>query len=561
MAGGNITEIAGGSHTTTVTNDYNVYSDTLHLNSGTRVSLHGEESGVTFGNKPLDAPPGKATVNKAYFAKKVEKKVLKSQENYTVLKGDTQSSVAKAKGVDQINIPKKLDPGKVIIIKHFEKKFILQKVNLAILGSKVFLVAESIGLADAIITFQILGSNNTTFVKPDEVVTVLASGTGKAEFSARVGNYKNKTEFDKPETTFANKAVIEIEFKPADDTVKKDWAKKINDSIEKVAYFHLTVQSDGDKQVEYMSDTDSKTAPSTNKGVYLNQKDHWFKIKTCFCNRELQKEDLVLMGISSTKADEFLDGVNQTIKNYEINSCLRIAHFISQVRHESIDFSATKEGWQPTTTQLGYEGRKDLGNTETGDGKKFMGRGLIQITGRTNYAKYGEYKGVNFTDGTNNLKLETSPYSVDSAGWYWKKHLGSTSFNVYADTDDAIYITYRINGGFTGYRERVANVKYIFDAVGSCINTDLTTKGTYKLSTSQCNEGKDGVWMYANLLYEENDLHSLEDDTSKIAYTRYLTLANAALAPLKAKKKLSKSELSDKTRIEGRIITATARSK
>lgn len=560
MVGGNINETAGGSITTTVNKDFSVFSDTIQLNSAAKVSMQGEQKGVNFGNKPLDAPAGKATVTKAYFAKKVEKRVIKSQEDYTVVKGDTQASIAKAKEVDKNDIPKKIVPGKVLKINHYETKFVLERTKSALLGAKVFLVAETIGLADTNINFQILGSNNTTFVKPDDIVSVLADGAEKTEFTAKVGEYTAKTEFNKPESIFLNKAVIEVELKPLDDNTKKDWVKKINDSTEKSAYLHLTVKSDSDKEVQYLSDTDSKKAPDTSKGVFLNQKDLCLSLKTCFCNRQLQKDDLILMGISDSKAVEFLDGINEAIKNYEINTCLRIAHFFSQAKHESVNFTATKEFWGDTAAQLGYEGRKDLGNTEKGDGKKFMGRGLIQITGRTNYTSYGTYKNMNFTDGENNLKLETSPYSVDSAGWFWKEHLGSTNLNDYADNDDAIYITYRINGGFTGYRDRIKNMTHILGNL-SCANVDLKTKGVYKLSTSKCNSGKDGVWKYANLLYDEKDAHSAADDTSKTAYTRYISLANAALVPLKAKKKLSKSELSDKTRIEGRIVTATARSK
>lgn len=560
MAGGNITEIAGGSITTTVNKDFSVFSDTLQLNSGAKVSLHGQEKGVNFTSNPLDAPAGKATVTKAYFARKIEKKTIKSEENYTVLKGDTQNSIAEAKGVDKQDIPKKITPGKVLKIRHYEVKHELQRTKSAILGSKIFLVAETIGLAGTNINFQILGSNNTTFVKPDEVVSILAAGNEKTEFSAKVGEYITRTEFYKPETFFINKAIVEVEFKPSDDNTKKDWVKKINDSTEKTAYFHLTVKSDSEKEVQYLSDIDPKKAPSKDNGVFLDQKDLWLVLKTCFCNRELQKEDLILMGISEKKAKDFLDGINQAIKNYEINTCLRIGHFIAQIKHESNDFTATVEGWGPTAAQLGYEGRKDLGNTEAGDGKKFMGRGLVQITGRTNYTSYGTYKNMNFTNGENNLKLETSPYSVDSAGWFWKEHLGSTNLNDYADTDDAIYITYRINGGFNGYRLREENVKNIFNNIGSCANVDLTTKGTYKLSTSKCNQGKDGVWKFANLLDDENDSYS-GDETSKTAYTRYIALANPVLEQLKAKKKLSKSELSDKVRIEGRIAVATEKSK
>lgn len=559
MAGGNITEIAGGSMTTTVNNDYDVYSDTLHLNSGTRVSLHGEESGVTFGNKPKDPPAGKATVNKAYFARKVEKKALSKQENYTVVKGDTQASIAKAKLVEKAGVPKNPVPGKVIVLKYYEKKFTLERTASGIIGSKVYLVAETGNLEGEIITFQVLGSNNTTFVKPDEAAGLVSDGSEKSEFIAKVGEFTSKNEFDNPGSFFKNKAVVEIELKPKEDTTKADWSKKINDSKEKCAYVHLTVKAESDKEVQYSSEDPAVKTPSTDKGIYLTKADLWFTIKTCFCNRALLKDDLILMGISAAKAADFLAGINEAIKNYEINSCMRIAHFVAQIKHESINFTATQEGWGPTTTQLGYEGRADLGNTEKGDGEKFMGRGLIQITGRGNYTSYGTYKSQNFTTGENNLRMAESPYSVDSAGWYWKEHLSNTNLNDSADLDDLIYVTYRINGGFNGYRDREKNLKNILNSIGSCANTELSEKGTYKLSTSKCNNGKDGVWKFANLQYDENDLNS-GDETSSVAYTRYITLANADLTALKAKKTLTKAQISTKATLESRIATATERS-
>ena len=103
-----------------------------------------------------------------------------------------------------------------------------------------------------------------------------------------------------------------------------------------------------------------------------------------------------------------------------------------------------------------YEGRADLGNTETGDGKRFKGRGLIQLTGRANYQAYGEYKGQDFTTEDNMKRVATDPnLATDVAGWFWTE---SKSLNQLADIDDVNSITYKINGGYNGLAERKAHL-------------------------------------------------------------------------------------------------------
>ncbi|WDF54380.1 glycoside hydrolase family 19 protein [Mucilaginibacter sp. KACC 22063] len=556
MAGGTITETAGGSITTTVKNDYDVYGERVNLNAGKKVSLHGEENGVVLNNKPKDPPPGKATVIKAYFAKKVQQDVVTKTENYTIVKGDTQKSIVAAhKGVKLKDIPKKPVPGKTVALKYYEKKYVLDRIKSAILGSKVFLVAETAGLKDATLTFEVLGSNNTTFVSPDQTVTILQDGAEKTDITAKVGEYATKTEFDKADSIFANRAVAEVELKPKEADTAKDWAKKINDSKEKKAYLHLTVKAQSDLDVQYNNEDDKVTQPTKDKGIYLNKSDLWFILKTCFCNRELDKDDLMLMGISEAKAKDYLDGFNEAIKTYQINTCLRILHFVAQVKVESGSFTLTKEIWGPTAVQKKYEGRTDLGNTEKGDGYRFLGRGLIQITGRTNYTAYGNYKGQNFTTEPNNEKLENAPYSIDSAAWYWHVHLSPTDLNVDADNDDPMYCTYRINGGFTHYRDREGYAKSIIKTIGTCVSTDLSKKGTYKLSTSKCNNYKDAVYKWANLLHDEHDANSSEE-TSKTAYQRYITLTQDSMAKVNAKLAhkpplpLTKSEKSLKSKVD-----------
>jgi putative chitinase len=132
---------------------------------------------------------------------------------------------------------------------------------------------------------------------------------------------------------------------------------------------------------------------------------------------------------------------------YGIDTPLRQAHFLAQVGHESGSFRYTEE----LASGAAYEGRADLGNTEAGDGPRFKGRGLIQLTGRTNYTAYGVDKGQNFTDGTNPSLIATDDaLAIDVAGWFWRR----ANLNGFADQDDVRAVTRRINGGLNGMADR-----------------------------------------------------------------------------------------------------------
>lgn len=141
---------------------------------------------------------------------------------------------------------------------------------------------------------------------------------------------------------------------------------------------------------------------------------------------------------------------------YQINTPRRAAHFIAQLAHESGRFVYTRELWGPTPTQSRYEGRLDLGNTQPGDGFRFRGRGLIQITGRANYRDAGVALG---------LPLETQPELLErpdiaalSAAWWWC----ANGLNEIADTGNVDHVSDRINrgritarvGDANGYQER-----------------------------------------------------------------------------------------------------------
>lgn len=161
------------------------------------------------------------------------------------------------------------------------------------------------------------------------------------------------------------------------------------------------------------------------------------------------------LGTSSLWADA-IDGALMT---FEINTIERLANFVAQTGHESGRGKWVREIWGPTQTQLGYEGRKDLGNIHPGDGKRFLGRGLIQLTGRANYAAARDgmqqhYPTVPDFESLPTL-LEMPRWAAYSAAWFWKRH----GLNELADSGDQQAICRRINGGLNGLTERIALYK------------------------------------------------------------------------------------------------------
>lgn len=157
----------------------------------------------------------------------------------------------------------------------------------------------------------------------------------------------------------------------------------------------------------------------------------------------------------STTIDKYLDGINQTLTKYSINTPLRIAAFLAQVAVESGSLFYVEE----IASGSAYENRKDLGNLEpealeaahkhgATTGKFYKGHGFIQITGYFNHKSCGEALGI---DLVNNPKLLCqSPYSALSAGWYWN----SRKLNALADAKEFRKITKIINGGYNGLSER-----------------------------------------------------------------------------------------------------------
>jgi putative chitinase len=159
---------------------------------------------------------------------------------------------------------------------------------------------------------------------------------------------------------------------------------------------------------------------------------------------------LQILPNARTQAGVFVSALNTAMQHYQIVGSKRAAAFIAQIGHESGQLRYVREIWGPTAAQRGYEGREDLGNTVPGDGRKYCGRGLIQITGRANYAKCGEALGLDLISHPELLELPQ--HAAMSAAWFWKQK----GLNDLADRDEFNTITRRINGGLNGLADRLA---------------------------------------------------------------------------------------------------------
>lgn len=164
--------------------------------------------------------------------------------------------------------------------------------------------------------------------------------------------------------------------------------------------------------------------------------DFIFSVAPTFSGAKAAAQARIISDISSVFAP--------TLDSYQINTKLRIAQFMGQVTHECAGFRTTEE----FASGAAYEGRQDLGNTQPGDGRRYKGRGLIQLTGRANYRTIGARL---------NLPLEDQPElaaqaatSLKIACEYWR----SRNINAAADDDDLIRVTRLVNGGLNGLEDR-----------------------------------------------------------------------------------------------------------
>ncbi len=167
-----------------------------------------------------------------------------------------------------------------------------------------------------------------------------------------------------------------------------------------------------------------------------------------------------------------------TFLKYKINTQLRIAHFLAQLSYETLGFTALVENINYSSTRLRevfpnyftiaqasayankpisianrvYANRLGNGNEASGDGYKYRGRGLIHLTGKSNYQAYTNYSGTNIVDNPD--LAARIDIALDIAGWFWN----ARNINQYADNDDIVGVTKKVNGGSNGLEGRNAKL-------------------------------------------------------------------------------------------------------
>lgn len=177
-----------------------------------------------------------------------------------------------------------------------------------------------------------------------------------------------------------------------------------------------------------------------------------------------------------TVLEGYVEPLNTVAEYYEMfDNPRRVAGFLAQIAHESGGFNFVKENLNYSADGLRkifpkyfpnddlakqyarqpekianrvYANRMNNGPEESGDGFRFCGRGLIQLTGRANYTKFAEDLGMSIEDTI--AYLETPNGAVASAGWFWDNN----KLNQYCDSNDFITLTKRINGGTIGLQDR-----------------------------------------------------------------------------------------------------------
>jgi putative chitinase len=187
-------------------------------------------------------------------------------------------------------------------------------------------------------------------------------------------------------------------------------------------------------------------------------------------------------------AEHWYEALCAILPDYDINTVPRVAAFMAQTAHESGNYRAIKENLNYKAASLtkvwpryfpnmdianayaqqperianrAYANRMGNGPEESGDGWKFCGRGLIQLTGKDNYSRYAQSLEISLDEASEHLT--TFEGCVQSAAWFWE----ANNLNQFADTGDMLTLTKRINGGTLGLEDRIKHYNHAIHILGA----------------------------------------------------------------------------------------------
>jgi len=212
-----------------------------------------------------------------------------------------------------------------------------------------------------------------------------------------------------------------------------------------------------------------------------------------------------MRGLSREKAERYAPHINDAMLKGEITTLRRAQYFLAQLAHESVDLRYFEE----IASGAAYEGRRDLGNTQPGDGRRFKGRGPIQLTGRSNYRGFGIWLGEGEKFTREPSLVATPKYGFLAALYYWS----TRNLNGYCDRGDFRGLTRRINGGYNGLADRYFKLAYVKRLGSKILPAKLDPRAVLGREEREAVEGlekerryahKNGEWRPAGQARAEN---------------------------------------------------------
>jgi putative chitinase len=192
--------------------------------------------------------------------------------------------------------------------------------------------------------------------------------------------------------------------------------------------------------------------------------------------------------VKNPHIDHWHEALDQLLDDYDINTPLRVAHFVAQCAHESGNFVFIKENlnykaaslqkifakYFPTAELAAqyankpekianriYANRMGNGNEASGDGYRYCGRGLIQLTGKDNYTFFAGSLSIPVEEASD--YLATFEGAAQSACWFWEQN----NLNRFADANDTKGLTRAINGGYIGLEDRISHTEHALHVLGA----------------------------------------------------------------------------------------------